>query len=282
MTKILVIGEAMVDLHVTPQVPFAFGSDTPSLINLEPGGSGTNVAAWLDQLGLDVWLIAAIGDDPLGVFLQDQCRKTSIHTGFITHPTMATGTCVVLLDMDGERSMFPDSGSNMAINVDNLEDLDAVQHVHVSGYSLVHPSGKAICDLMSEFPGTCSLDLASTAIMNESDTIQRAAELADVVFGTDQEFECLSEVSPYAISVIKHGGQGVRAVGPGADEYYVPAPAANVKSTTGAGDAFAAGFLMAWLLNPQDIPGALDLGSKCAHATLERVAAWPQAHVAEG
>jgi sugar/nucleoside kinase (ribokinase family) len=278
MNDILVIGEAMVDIHVTPTAPFAFGTDTPSVNLLEPGGSGTNIAVWLTHLGANCHLIASVGDDAFGAFLTDQCHQRGVHSMFMVQANAPTGTCVVLIDQSGERSMLPDAGANRAITISPAQVMSSMHHLHVSGYSLAHPAGPSILSLLSAFPGTSSIDLASTAIIPGSSNLQQAAMLADVVFGTEDEFDCLTQAPTASVMVIKYGKRGVKA-GRGTTMHHVPAPEVQVVSTTGAGDAFAAGFLTAWLADPVDLPSALNRGTKCSHIALSRVAAWPPARV---
>lgn len=278
MKEILVIGEAMVDIHATPKGPLAFGTDTPSVNRLEPGGSGTNIAVWLTHLGAICHLIASVGDDAFGTFLTDQCLQRGVHPMLMVQQGASTGTCVVLVDQFGERSMLPDAGANRAITVSSAQVMSSMQHLHVSGYSVVHPAGPSIIALLSAFPGTSSIDLASTAIIPGSSDLQQAAMLADVVFGTEDEFDCLAQAPTTSVMVIKYGERGVSAER-GTAAHHVPAPEVQVVSTTGAGDAFAAGFLTGWLADPADLPSALNRGTKCSQITLGRVAAWPPARV---
>jgi len=278
MNEILVIGEAMVDIHVTPSAQLAFGTDTPSLNRIEPGGSGANIAVWLAHLGSACHLVASVGDDPFGTWLTHQCRQRGVHPIFTIQTNAATGTCVVLIDRAGERSMLPDAGANRAITPPSAQAVSDAQHIHVSGYSLAHPAGPRLLALLSTFPGTSSIDLASTAIISDHEDIHMAAMLADVVFGTEDEFACLPQTAKTTVMVIKKGDQGVTAV-QGARQHHIPAPDVKVTSTTGAGDAFAAGFLHAWQKDPTDLPSALTHGTECSSITLSRVAAWPPTRV---
>jgi sugar/nucleoside kinase (ribokinase family) len=274
MSDVLVVGDAMVDVHVNPFTELAFGTDTPSSIRIEPGGSGTNIAAWLTYLGLDCHLVASIGQDPFGAFLTERCKKRSIHTHFTIETSVSTGTCVVLIDHAGERSMLPDTGANRAVMASTGADVPSTSHLHVSGYSLAHPAGLVILAFIQAFPGTTSIDLASTAVIPHCDALQEAALLADVAFGTEEEFACLERLPETSVAVIKGGADGVSAV-LGSTRLHIPAPDVQVVSTTGAGDAFAAGFLTAWLQDPTAIEHALTLGTECAGQVLTRVAAWP-------
>ena len=59
-------------------------------------------------------------------------------------PELSTGTCVVLVGPDGERTMVPDAGANEGLDEEDLADelLAAGGHLHVSGYALFRPGSR--------------------------------------------------------------------------------------------------------------------------------------------
>ena len=63
MSRVVVLGEVMLDVVAFHDAPLAVASDTPARISLRPGGAGANTAAWLARAGVDVTLIARVGDD---------------------------------------------------------------------------------------------------------------------------------------------------------------------------------------------------------------------------
>lgn len=276
MTAITVVGDAMIDVAIRALEPMQYGADTPSAIDVTPGGAGANIAVWLAALGHDVTLIASVGSDTYGAAMLAQLAQYEVSCHVKEHRDAPTGTCVVLLDENGERSMFPDPGANSLLFQADVAIPPLTAHLHLSGYTLAHPGSSHLVSALSEFPGTSSLDLASATIIGKSPAIYHAATIVDVVFGTTPEFACLPHGLKMAHRVEKSGKDGVVAH---VDDVMceVHAPDVPVVATTGAGDAFAAGYLSVWLSDPHDVDGALVLGTHCAARALSRVAAWPTA-----
>lgn len=280
MSRTLVMGDVLVDIHVRPAHDIAFGTDTPATTSITIGGAGANIAAWLAYQGTETHLAACVGRDPFARYLIEHAESAGIQCWFQSTGQASTGTCVVIIDQEGERSMLPDSGANQHLMPPDMAPLPHIEHLHVSGYSLAHPFGIGLLDFMLDFPGTTSLDLASTAIVGNTPAIKEAADHVDVVFGTVAELADLDAVPSVPLIVAKDGSRGVRAF-LGSGQWDVAAPTVHVVSTTGAGDAFAAGFLHGWFGDRGDIAGALASGTALAERALSRVAAWPPAREPE-
>jgi ribokinase len=109
------LGDLMIDVVARLDAPLAFGSDSPSTITLFDGGSAANTAAWLG------WLGTPTGD-----------------------PTRPTGTCIVLVTPDGERTMLPSAGANDALQPADISTdlLMAGDHLHLSAYSLLREGSR--------------------------------------------------------------------------------------------------------------------------------------------
>ena len=276
MTRTLVIGDVLVDIHVRPTREIAFGTDTPAVTSMTIGGAGANIAAWLAYQGVHTHLVACVGRDPLAGFLTESAQSAGIACWLQSTHQASTGTCVVIIDHHGERSMLPDSGANRYLMPPNIEPQAGIEHLHMSGYSLAHPPGQALLDFLLDFPGTTSLDLASTAIVDRTPAIQKAAHGVDVVFGTVAELADLNVFPSGPLVIAKDGSRGVHAF-LDTRRWEIAAPSVHVVSTTGAGDAFAAGFLHRWFVDREDIAAALASGTAVAEHALGRVAAWPPA-----
>jgi sugar/nucleoside kinase (ribokinase family) len=64
--RVIVVGDLAVDVLVAPSVPLMTGRDVPARIATSGGGAGANTAAWLADLGVEVTLVARVGDDAAG------------------------------------------------------------------------------------------------------------------------------------------------------------------------------------------------------------------------
>ena len=138
--RIVVVGDVMTDVVASLSGPVAPGSDTPARVVQQGGGAGANVAAWLARAGAAVTLIGRIGDDAPGRAIAEGLRAEGVDARLATDPARPTGTCVVLVEPGGERSMLPDAGANAGLETATLPD-DAT-HLHLAGYALLHPGSR--------------------------------------------------------------------------------------------------------------------------------------------
>lgn len=250
----------MTDVIVRPHGPPVHGSDRAATVRLAPGGSGANQAAWLAALGVPVALAARVG-------AADHAAQAAALRAHGVTPLLAadaalpTGMLVALLDPDGERSFLTDRGANAALCRADLPDAigDAARLVHVSGYALFAPGSRAaVRDFVAGRVWT--VDASSSGFLAEAgaarfldwtdgaDTLFANADEAAVLAGSDDPTTQLAMLAArYRCVVVKRGAAGAVALAQGGLSCTVPAPQAEARDTTGAGDAFLAGFLAAWL-----------------------------------
>lgn len=282
----------MADVVVRLDGPLAPGSDTPSRISTHCGGSAANTAAWLAVAGAQVTLAGRIGDDLYGRQALSALGDAGVVLELILDPDRPTGTCVVLVGPDGERSMLPDPGANSGLRADDLPVrlFRAGTHLHLSGYTLLNPHSREA--------GLAALARARTAGMSVSVDASSSAPLvavgpdrfrawsagADLLFANAAEAALLASAPPirpagrltdpaataralsehYAEVVVKLGAAGAVWCGAGAEPVVGAAePVTGPLDTTGAGDAFAAGFLRS-CLSGADPAAALHAGARLA------------------
>ena len=275
---ILVIGDVMTDIIVNPEGPIAWGSDTPATIDPVPGGSAANAASWLAACGVRVRLASRVGAkdrDHQAAILQ----AAGVEPALGADPVHPTGSLVTILSPDGERSFLTSRGANAHLGPDELHDgvLDGVELVHISGYAFFDPGPReavrAFIARLRRRGLPVTVDPASASFLRkvgpdnfiawtrEASICFPNAEEAAVLAGTADRLEQLRILSQhYAMVVIKRGAEGAEAVN-GSGIWCANAPAASVIDTTGAGDAFLAGFLSA-KLDGASIQQCLDRGTK--------------------
>jgi sugar/nucleoside kinase (ribokinase family) len=164
------------------------------------------------------------------------------------------GTIAELVDADGEKSILPDRGA-----ATELEDIDGVSWLHVPAYSLIieplaTTTARAI-RAVQQTGGTVSSDASSVAIVDEVGASRFSEMLAglgpDVVLYNQDEDIVLGVTARQGIAgveltVVKSGANDVVAHREGEIVAMVPPPhLSNVRETTAAGDACAAGFIFA-------------------------------------
>src|SRR4051794_9023583 len=129
----------MTDVIACVDAPIARGSDTAASIATHGGGSAANTAAWLAAAGVPVTLVARRGADPLGDAAELALRAAGVRTRLAVDPERPTGTCLVVVEPGGERTMLPDRGANRGLQPADVPaiELAAGRHLHLSGYPLL-------------------------------------------------------------------------------------------------------------------------------------------------
>jgi len=264
---LVVLGDLMVDVVTRMSGPLARGSDTPAQVSVEGGGSAANVAAWAASLGSPVALVCRVGDDERGRAAVAGLRAGGVDVHATLDPGRQTGTCVVLVEPGGERTMLPDPGANDA----PLGPVPAGDHLHVVGYALLRrgprESALAAIEHARAAGATVSVDPSSWALLYPG-----AIPEVDLLLPNEEEAAALGEQSPHE-TVVKLGPAGARW-SDGTRTIHVPAEPGTVVDTTGAGDAFAAGLLVTRLrgAGPRE---ALEAGCRVAARAVAQVGARP-------
>ncbi len=263
MPPVVVVGDVATDVVVLLAGGPAPGSDRPASIALRSGGAGANVAAHLAALGTPVLLAGCVGDDAAGAALSAELAAAGVALALRTVPGAATGTVVSLVEPDGERSMLADRAANLALLAGDVPVAGPGGHLHLSGYTLLDPqpraAGLAALRAATAAGRTVSLDPASTGplagygverwlddtaavtlLLPNRDEARLLTGCADV----EQAGRALAERHP--VVVVSLGADGALWVTRDA-LVHRPALPVRVVDTTGAGDAFAAGVLAAWV-----------------------------------
>jgi ribokinase len=270
VSRIVVLGDLMVDVVCHLGGPIAPGSDAPASISMGGGGSAANVAAWLAAAGERPALVGRIGADERGAAAEAALLAGGVETWLAVDAERPTGTCVVLVAPDGERSMIPDPGANDGLREGDLpgELLAPGGHLHVAGYALLRRGSRvaaraAIARASAAGMGV-SVDPSSAALLSPA-FLDEVAGTGLLLPNVDEAAALSGEGDPERAAralagrvpevVVTLGAAGALWTD-GASLCRVPAGPANgsgeggggsggVVDTTGAGDAFTAGFLAA-------------------------------------
>ncbi len=287
---VVVVGDVATDVVAVLAGAPAPGSDRPASIRSRGGGAGANVAVHLAQLGTPVLLAGCIGDDAPGAGLVAELTAAGVGLALRTVPGAATGTIVSLVEPGGQRSMLADRGANLDLRPDDVPTPSPGGHLHVSGYTLLDPGPRAagLAALAAAAAAGCtvSVDPASTGPLAAYGVDRWLADTAGatVLLPNADEARLLTGCGdPADAARALAERHTVVAVSLGADGalwasggvlVHRPAHAADVVDTTGAGDAFAAGLLAAWLTDPAGDPArALDAGLARAAQIVGRLGA---------
>ena len=290
MKRILCIGDVALDVIAQLKEQINYGNDTASRISTHPGGQAANVACWITRTDNQAHLVARVGNDPVGFALVSDLDKYGVAHKDLMRSGRPSGVVVILVDSNGERTMFPDNGANADLELSDLPALDGFDGVFVSGYSLLDSRSRdaalKMIDKAKKANLPIFLDPTTTGAMKSvgKEEILKWVALMDGVLLNNEEArylggsddieiaeENLQKLTP--LVVIKLGSRGAMAINKG-EFVKVPAVTTNVVDTTGAGDSFAAGFIPKWLQSG-DLELSLNAGAALAAKCVATVGARP-------
>ncbi len=289
--SVVALGDLVLDVTTAFREPLAPGSDAAASIRFHQGGSAANTARVLARLGARVSFVGAVGRDAWGSALVRSLRDAGVAVHAPRVPGV-TARIVVLVAQDGERSFATERGAADALQPEHLQAAwfrrDAL---HLPAYSLfsapLRDAAFAAAAYTREGGGAVSVDLASRRplLAHGRQAAQRdLRELApDLLFANTDEAaalvggrarDALLEIAP--VVALKQGSSGCLVLvrrGADAIALAVATRAADAADTTGAGDAFDAGFLFAWLAASRASradPRVLRLAALAGHRAAQR------------
>ena len=250
---ILSIGDLVLDITIVPSGRLRPNDDNPAVIRVGGGGQAANFCAWVAALGSPARLVTRVGDDDRGRRLVSEVEALGVEV-FAVSGADPTGMIAVLVGPNGERTMATQRGASAGLRPNDLRKpwFRGVNLIHVPAYSLftepLATSARLATELVRKGGGLLSVDLSSVAGLKEYGPARFAADLAqlkpDVLFATEAESETLGmpmeEVS--TVPVLKLGAAGCRVGGRN-----IQAPQVQEVDPSGAGDALAAAFCVAYL-----------------------------------
>jgi sugar/nucleoside kinase (ribokinase family) len=247
------LGDLLLDVIVRLEQPLEPGTDAAAQTRTGAGGQAANVAAWAAALGAEARFVGKRGDDPAASLAAGELARLGV-TVFGPVALGRNGVVVSIVGEEGERAMASDRGVAPTLSADELEPawFEGATHLHLSGYSLmsspIDGAATRAAGLVRAGGGTVSVDLASRRVIVDfgpERLRQVLGELGpELVFANEEErAEVGPEAAVDATWVLKRGAAGA-AVERDGQKLEFPAVPAEVVDTTGAGDAFAAGYLV--------------------------------------
>jgi ribokinase len=232
------------------------------------GGSAANAAVALAGFDVDTGLVGSVGDDENGLLAQRELDRVGVDLqGLRVVEDAETSVKYLVVDGEGEVMVLGNDGANEAVAPGDV-DADYVQaadHVHLT--SQRPDTAARLAELASESGATVSFDPGRR--LDERDYVA-TIDRTDVLFVNDREaLELLEEDATFpesdvsdCVVVVKHGAEGATVHAPDASLTH---PGFDVEpvDTTGAGDAFAAGFIATFLEDRDDYERALEFANAC-------------------
>jgi sugar/nucleoside kinase (ribokinase family) len=251
MKNIVVIGDIMIDIVAVIEEEINRGSDTASNTSMQFGGAAANVATWIGLENVACNLIGSVGDDVFGSLFRSRFEQLGISTSLFTS-TSNTGSVIAISHPDKERSMLSELGANIDVAKAFHEAVITNNSiVYLSGYVLFQESNanfvQQVIQRAIQTSSTLLLDPASVAPLRKSMNSQMSSWLHkfDYLLPNEDELQALTNLGFISQKTVieKRGADGVRIHKNSSIEDFA-ALNTPIVDTVGAGDAFAAGFLV--------------------------------------
>lgn len=273
-TSVMCIGNALVDLIARVDCKhlekIGFEKGTMNLVNeidshlkllkgieliKASGGSAANVATGISFLKGKSSFIGTVGKDDFGKFYENDLKKTKT-IPLLEKSNNKTGTTITYLTPDAERTFATFLGASQELNENNFKTKELKAKIlHIEGFLLLNPSINTLMQslIQKQKAKNClvSLDLNDKAVIQNTPNLFSIIKNSDIVFCNEQEAKAINEnpltalkqLSRYCgTAVLKLGKKGSIAMRNGKIIEKKINPVKAIDST-GAGDAFAAGFL---------------------------------------
>ena len=290
---VLVVGDVIDDVVVRPQGPVTHDSDTRAVIARREGGSAANLSCWLAGTGVPVTFVGRVA-------AADVERHTAALAAFGVQARLVgdareeTGTIIILVDETGARTMFTDRAANLNLVPDDVPDglVEQAGLLHLSGYSFVEDgvrqAAMALMARAAQAGVPVSVDPSSSAFLAEVGASEFLAwtagaalsfpnlDEARVLTGLDDADAAAARLSEaYSLVAVTCGAEGAVLAQGGRVIGRVSGDPVAAMDTTGAGDAFCAGFLASWVTHGPDPLAAAREGTGLARDAVSRMGARP-------
>lgn len=253
-------GMVLVDHPDIEQLVAKLGTDYA----VTPGGSAANAVLGAAKLGLKSTFIGKIGGDITARDYRANFIAAGADASRFKHTAVPNGRCLSMVTPDGQRTMRTHLGAAMTLSPEEitLEDFAGAKHAHIEGYLMFNPAlAEKVAKTARAAGCTISLELSSFEVVNVARDwiLSQLEQGVHVVFANEDEVRALfqkdASYDAYAKKLAGYGGIACVKIGKegawvarGADLHRIaPVKVNRVVDTTGAGDAWAGGFLYGYL-----------------------------------
>jgi adenosine kinase len=261
------------------------------------GGSAANTIVGAASLGARAAFIGKIKDDQLGRVFAHDIRAAGV--AFTTPPASAgpsTGRCYVLVTPDGERTMNTFLGAAQDLHPNDIDEdaIAAAQIVYLEGYLWDPPHAKEAFLKAAKIAHAAERDVALT--LSDAFCVDRYRDeflglirggTVDLVFANERELHSLYQTADFdtalnalrneaRLAVITRSEKGCLVVTREETDAVSASPVERLVDATGAGDLFAAGFMVG-LSRGMDLRTSARLGGLAAAEVIQHLGARPEA-----
>jgi sugar/nucleoside kinase (ribokinase family) len=305
--KILGIGNAIVDvickvedkylldneltkstMKLVGEIEFKKLLSTLKIEDTVSGGSVANSIVGLSQLGNNVGFIGKVNDDDLGQKYEDGLKKENVKYFYSKKKeSLATGTCLILITPDSERTMCTFLGTAGKIN-NNDVDTNSVKNsemIFLEGYLWDEGDPKSAFDKAINNSNKVSMSLSDLFCVerHKSEFLNLVKNKLDITFANEQEMTSLIDAKNFAevinfgkelkkTIIITRGEKGSVAINKGMVTECESKKNLKILDLTGAGDLFAAGYLHGYI-NNLTVQESLEKGTEMSSKIIQQIGA---------
>ena len=262
-----------------------------STLNIEEtvsGGSVANSIVGLSQLGNDVGFIGKVNADDLGQKYEEGLTKEKVQYFYNKkQETLPTGTCLILITPDTERTMVTFLGIAGKINQHDIDEkaLKESEMIFLEGYLWDEGEPKSAFDKAMSIAKTKAMSLSDQFCVerHKNSFLDLVKNKLDITFANEQEIKSLIDTNRFEevvtfgkqlgkILVITQGEKGSVVIKKGEVTECKSKPNLKILDLTGAGDLFAAGFLHGHINNLNTIQ-CLEKGTEMSSKIIQKIGA---------
>jgi len=305
--KILGIGNAIVDvickvedkfitqnnltkstMKLVDEVEFKKLLSTLKIEETVSGGSVANSIVGLSQLGNKVGFIGKVSDDNLGNKYEEGLKKENVQFFYSKKKEVTpTGTCLILITPDSERTMVTFLGTAGKISENDI-DANAVKGSEIlflEGYLWDEGDPKKAFEKAINNSNKVAMSLSDLFCVerHKPHFLELVKNKLDITFANEQEIMSLINVQKFEevinfakelkkLIVVTRGNKGAVAINKNEIEECTAKEGLQIKDLTGAGDLFAGGFLHG-LINNKSTKESLEIGTEMSSRVIQMIGA---------
>ena len=305
--KILGIGNAIVDvickvedkylsdneltkstMKLVDEIEFKKLLSTLEIEDTVSGGSVANSIVGLSQLGNNVGFIGKVNDDNLGLKYEEGLTKEKVDYLYKKkREKLPTGTCLILITPDSERTMCTFLGTAGKINEDDV-DINSIKNSEITfleGYLWDEGEPKSAFNKAIKNSNKAAMSLSDLFCVerHKQHFLDLVKNKLDITFGNEQEFTSLisaknfEEVVSFSqrlgkLIVITRGEKGSIAINKNEVIEIESKKNLKIADLTGAGDLFASGYLHGYI-NNLTIRESLEKGTEMSSKIIQKIGA---------
>ena len=252
------------------------------------GGSVANSIVGLSQLGNDVGFIGKVKDDDLGKKYEDGLKKENVNYLYLKkHEPLPTGSCLILITPDSERTMCTFLGTAGKINDKdvNSEVVKKSEITFLEGYLWDEGEPKKAFDKAINNSNKVAMSLSDLFCVerHKSQFLEMVKNRLDITFCNEQEISALIDAKDFnevvsfcknikRLVIVTRGEKGSVVINHNDIVECESKKNIDIKDLTGAGDLFAAGFLHGHI-NNLSLRESLELGTDMSSKIIQKIGA---------